>query len=249
MFSHNRVGVLRNGFKAIVTDDSQDMLWITGYLSGSLGYPILTEVIKVEVNNSGLLFTRPVYEESLWHKYAYNSDNGLIVSFRSGSYKPSSIKIVEEASIKAEEKIMLKRKIRINEVAGTEKHSFRKAKIIVGAGLGIIEPQRLEMIDELARILGGEWGVTRPLVDNGWAPRWRMIGQSGVRVSPELYLALGLSGAPYHVSGVLGAKTIIAVNKDPSAPIFKYCDYGLIADLTNVLPQLISKLKKTLNKT
>jgi electron transfer flavoprotein alpha subunit len=118
------------------------------------------------------------------------------------------------------------------------------AERIVSVGRGIKGPEHLELIKELAEALGAELAASRPICDNGWLPMDRQIGSSGQTVAPKLYLALGISGAIQHVVGMKGAKTIVAVNKDPEAPIFELADYGIAGDLFDVVPALIAELKK-----
>lgn len=116
--------------------------------------------------------------------------------------------------------------------------------ILVSVGRGIQSQENLEGVEELARALGGELCASRPIVDNGWLPKSRQVGKSGLTVRPRLYLAVGVSGAPEHLEGMRGAECIIAVNSDPSAPIFEVADYGVVADLFEIVPALTDRLKQ-----
>lgn len=118
------------------------------------------------------------------------------------------------------------------------------ARRIVAAGLGAEEPRTLERVKELAQLLEASLGTTRPLVDDGVMPKERMIGQTGKSVSPQLYLALGLSGSPHHVAGFQGAGRVLAVNRDPRAPIFGFADAGWVADVAEVLPRLLELIRE-----
>lgn len=118
------------------------------------------------------------------------------------------------------------------------------AKRIVAAGMGTADEQLLEAAAELAELLEGSVGATRPMVDDGRLPKERLIGQTGRTVSPDLYVALGLSGSPHHVAGVRKADKIMAINRDPRAPIFQFADVGYVADLREVLPALVARIKE-----
>jgi electron transfer flavoprotein alpha subunit len=115
-----------------------------------------------------------------------------------------------------------------------------QAEIIVSVGRGIKEQKNLEMAQKLADALGGEIAASRPICDNGWLPMERQVGSSGQTVAPKLYLALGISGAIQHIVGMKGARTIIAINKDSEAPIFEVSDIGVVGNLFEIVPPLIS---------
>jgi len=119
-----------------------------------------------------------------------------------------------------------------------------KADIVVGVGLGVGAKEKIPVVEELAKTLGGVLGCSRPIVDRGWLPQTRQIGFSGKSIKPKIYIAVGISGAANHVAGIKGAKTIIAINKDPGAPIFNVSDYGIVGDLFQVVPILVQELKK-----
>jgi len=136
----------------------------------------------------------------------------------------------------------------IEKVRYETKVSLAEAGIIVSAGRGFRKPEDLWMAKKLAELLGGVMGVSRPLVDAGWVSRDYQVGFSGTAVSPRLYIAIGISGSVQHVTGIRGAKTVIAVNKDPNAPIFNVAQYGFVADLYDLIPKVIdilSKLRRT----
>jgi len=117
------------------------------------------------------------------------------------------------------------------------------ADVIVAVGRGIGEEENLAIVEDLAEALGATLAASRPIVDNGWLPEDRQVGQSGTVVSPDIYLAVGISGAVQHVAGMKGADTIVAINDDPSAPIFEVADYGIVDDLFEVVPALTEQLQ------
>lgn len=122
--------------------------------------------------------------------------------------------------------------------------NIEEADIIISAGRGLGSPDNLKIIDELAEVLGAAVGGSRPIVDSNWLPHQQQVGQSGKTVSPKLYVAIGISGALQHIMGMRTSDLIIAINKDPEAPIFSVADYGIIGDLFKVIPALTDEIRK-----
>ncbi|MDX9763321.1 MAG: electron transfer flavoprotein subunit alpha/FixB family protein, partial [Desulfomonilia bacterium] len=122
------------------------------------------------------------------------------------------------------------------------------AEVVVSGGRGIGSLQNYEMIWELARLLGGAVGATRPVCEEGWIPMLHQVGQTGKMVSPKLYIAVALSGAMQHISGCTGSKCIVAINQDPEANIFKVANYGVVGDYKEILPAFMAKLKELLGQ-
>ncbi len=118
------------------------------------------------------------------------------------------------------------------------------AQFIVSVGRGIQEQENLKLIEDLAAALGAEIAASRPICDNGWLPMERQVGSSGQTVAPKLYIAVGLSGAIQHLVGMKGAKTVVAINKDPNAPIFEVADYGICGDLFEIVPKLTEAIRQ-----
>ena len=129
-------------------------------------------------------------------------------------------------------------------VRATDKVSLPDAELVVSAGRGLKGPENWGMIEELANLLGAATACSKPVSDAGWRPHSEHVGQTGIAVSPNLYIAIGISGAIQHLAGVSSSKVIVVINKDPEAPFFKVADYGIVGDAFIVIPQLIEAVKQ-----
>ncbi len=165
------------------------------------------------------------------------------------SLTPNSYKVVETAAAGAVEEFTsdikdsdLKTIIK-EIVKATDKVSLPDAEIVVSAGRGLKGPENWGMIEELASLLGAATACSKPVSDAGWRPHSEHVGQTGIAVSPNLYIAIGISGAIQHLAGVSSSKVIVVINKDPEAPFFKVADYGIVGDAFEVVPQLIEAVK------
>jgi electron transfer flavoprotein alpha subunit len=163
---------------------------------------------------------------------------------------PNSYKIIEtgstakvedfNAEIKASDfKVMIKEIVR-----STEKVSLSDADIVVSGGRGLKGPENWGMIEELADLLGAALACSKPVSDAGWRPHSEHVGQTGITVSPNLYIAIGISGAIQHLAGISSSKVIVVINKDADAPFFKVADYGIVGDAFEVVPKLIDAIKE-----
>ena len=131
----------------------------------------------------------------------------------------------------------------VGQKKNTEKVSLTDAEIVVAGGMGLKGPENWHLITDLADALHAAAACSRPVSDNGWRPHHEHVGQTGIQISPNLYIAAGISGAVQHLGGVSNSKVIAAINKDAEAPIFKVADYGLVGDLFEILPKLTEAIK------
>lgn len=155
---------------------------------------------------------------------------------RKGEIIEKEVKAPEHAGVKTLKKLK------------TKEVDIAEAEVIVSGGRGLKDPQDFELLGELADLLDGVVGSSRPLVDEGWIDRSHQVGYSGNRVKPKLYIACGISGAPNHLVGMKESEIIIAINTDPSAPIFEVADYGIVGDLYEVVPELTNQIRESKNE-
>lgn len=203
----------------------------------------------VEVGEDGILaWTRPIYGGNLLSTVSFTETRPQIGTVRAGSYgkgqpvEGRSVEIIEEAIQTHADQIRTKVLEIIKSVGQGIK--LEEAEVVVAGGRGLGSAENVALLTELATVLGGAVGGTRACVDAGWMAPQLQIGQSGKRISPKLYIGCGISGAIQHIGGITSSDIIVAINKDPDAPIFEIADYGVVGDLFEVVPILIEEMKK-----
>jgi electron transfer flavoprotein alpha subunit len=226
---------------ALLMPNSVNGLDYAPSVAEQLDLPLVTDVIDFETNGN-LEVTREQYGGKVETTYDIDADDYAL------TIRPAEWPKAEEAGDAAIEAFDAD----IDESAlGTTVNGFEEvgggdvditeADVLVSIGRGIDEEENLPLVEELADTLGATLSSSRPIVDNGWLPKNRQVGQSGKVVTPDVYIAIGISGAVQHVAGMKGADTIVAINTDPNAPIYDIADYGIVDDLFDVVPELIEE--------
>jgi electron transfer flavoprotein alpha subunit len=210
---------------------------------------VVTGCVKIDLSQpEKLKFYRPVYGGQLYQEMVFETGNTMLVTMDENILHiipaVKSVK-VETIIIKPELPADIKKTKHIEYLpADYQMVDIMEAKTVVAAGAGAATDELYPLVQELADLIEGAIGTTRPVVDGGKIPRERLIGQTGKTVSPDLYLALGISGATHHVGGIQESGKIVSVNRDPQASIFRNSDIGVTADLRVILPKLIERIKK-----
>ncbi|HID32145.1 MAG TPA: electron transfer flavoprotein subunit alpha/FixB family protein [bacterium (Candidatus Stahlbacteria)] len=244
----------RIGLKSLVETEKLDLILLgqTAFgvdlapaLAQDLKVPIATDCIEVKIEGDRLITTRNIYGGKINCDIAIKR-TPAVLTLRPATFQPQRTELpleIKKTESSLREEIDYRRFLEFVE-AKVGEVDITKSDVIVAVGRGIREEKNLPMIQELADALGGVVACTRPIVDSGWLPKDRQVGSSGKTVKPKLYLAIGVSGAFQHTMGMRGSGTIIAVNKDPEAPIFNEADYGIVDDLFKVVPILKEKIKE-----
>ncbi len=222
---------------------------LAAWAAADLNAGLVADAINLTVDGDTVKATRPVYASKLLST-VFVKDGVQIITLRSRAFPQAeaaggvgSAEWVD--AIVAEDDIPTK----VTGFAGKDGGvSLNDASIIVSGGRGVGGPEGFEPVRELAEVLGAAVGASRAAVDAGWISYDHQVGQTGKNVSPDLYIANGISGAIQHQAGMRSSKIIVAVNKDPDAPIFKLAHYGIVADLFKVLPALTAEFKQRLGK-
>ena len=211
-------------------------------VAGILNAAMATDCTKVEMEGDSLKLTRPMYAGKVLAEIRLKSAV-KVVTVRPNVY-PASEEAVN-AELETVEAEVPDFKTVVKEIVSGAKGKLdvTEADIIVSGGRGMKGPENWHLIEGLAELFGAATGASRAAVDAGWRPHDEQVGQTGKTVSPTLYVAVGISGAIQHLAGMSSSKYIVAINKDPDAPIFKFADYGIVADLFDVVPRMIEEMK------
>jgi len=238
---------VNNGYDCVIMSGTSFGKELAPSVSIGMDAAIISDVVEFLIEGNDLSFKRPSYAGKVYTKVKSIADK-FVITLRPNVFKP----IVSEANVEIE-------KVDISSLGITEKDfsnyvsdisltsgklDVAEADIIVSGGRGLKEATNFHLVEELASSLGAATGASRAVVDAGWRPHSEQVGQTGKTVSPSLYIACGISGAIQHLAGMSSSKFIVAINKDPDAPIFQSADYGIVGDVFEILPAMTAEIKK-----
>ena len=212
-------------------------------VAAKLNAAIVSGVVELPNFEGGFTVKKSVFSGKAFANYKVNSEKAVL------SLLPNSLDVVttnNKAEVIADSSDLGTAKMTIKEfkkMGGEGKIDLNEAELVVSAGRGLKGPENWGMIEDLASVLGAATACSRPVADIGWRPHHEHVGQTGVAISPNLYIAIGISGAIQHLAGVNRSKVIVVINKDPEAPFFKAADYGIVGDAFEVVPKLVAAAK------
>lgn len=232
-----------NNVKLLIVSDTSTGRSILGRLAAALKAGVVRGANALpELKDGKFYFTRPVFSGKAKATCRINSDIAVI-SLMGNSLKPQTVG--SEGSVKPLAVEIPQSKTRVTNVKRTVGIiPLPEAEIVVSAGRGLKEASNWKIIEELAETLGATTACSRPVADSGWRPHHEHVGQTGIAIRPNLYIAIGISGAIQHLAGVNSSKVIVVINKDPEAPFFKSADYGVVGDLFEIVPKLTEAVKE-----
>jgi electron transfer flavoprotein alpha subunit len=219
---------------------------LSARVAAKVGRALLTDCTELKVVDGRLKVGRPIYAGKVFMRSAIASD-WAVISLRPKIFQPKPVDGAS-ATLETREVTLDESKIRAKVVEVKQESGatvdLTEADFIVSGGRGMKDPKNFDIIEELAKSIGATVGASRAVVDAGWRPHSDQVGQTGKTVSPTLYVAVGISGAVQHLAGMSSSKIIVAINKDPEAPIFKVATYGIVGDAMKVAPALTEAINK-----
>lgn len=236
--------------KAVFAPVTSRMRELMARLAARLGAGLSADSVGFAMEGETLLATRPVYAGKLLAKMTW-AKTPWIATLRPNVFKPADASAAKPAQVEKPSVTIPAARMKLverREEVSTGLPELTEAETVISGGRGMKGPENYVILEKMAAVIGAAVGASRAAVDAGWRPHRFQIGQTGRTISPKLYLGFGVSGAIQHLAGMRTSKVIVAVNKDPEAPIFKIADYGIVADLFEVVPALTEEFKKLLEK-
>lgn len=234
------------GAKTLVLAKSSLGDAVAARLSIRLGAGLVSNVVELPNTSSGYLVKRSIFTGKAFAETSVSTENKIL------AVKKNAIDLKTDGSPAMVEtfEVSLDSSDFASKIISTERATgevlLPEADIVVSGGRGMKGPENWGMLEELAKTLGAATGCSKPVSDIGWRPHHEHVGQTGIKVAPSLYIAIGISGAIQHLAGVNSSKNIVVINKDPEAPFFKAADYGIVGDAFEIVPKLIEAIKAEL---
>jgi len=237
--------ILQSGATQVWLSSSELGRDLTPRVAARQSVGALSDVTQLEVSGDEITAYRPCMSTKVIQKCKFSKDGLRVISIRSGFFtadetSPATAKTVSLSIPEGHSKL----KVKEVQVEVSDEVELNEARIVVSAGRGVGGTEGCDFVKPLATDIGAAFGASRAVCDAGWLPHKHQVGQTGTMVTPDFYFALGISGAIQHLAGMSGSKVIIAVNKDPDAPIFKVADYGIVGDLFKAVPVLREEVQK-----
>ncbi|MGQ0561860.1 MAG: electron transfer flavoprotein subunit alpha/FixB family protein [Gemmatimonadota bacterium] len=238
--------VRKGDYAAVIFGGSSFGKDLAPRVAAKLDVPLATDATAIDVDGSDLVVSRPIYAGRAIAKVVLQGKPAVL------SVRPNVFRAQPKDAAGAVEKVAVdavqagRVVVRELKAAAGAKLDVAEAPVVISGGRGLRGPENWHLLESLRDAIGGHCalGASRAVVDAGWRPHAEQVGQTGKTVSPQLYFAVGISGAMQHLAGMRSAKTIVAINRDPEAPIFKVADYGLVGDVTEILPKLTEEIRK-----
>ena len=247
----NQIGVYAEVLANVAQTESSNLIIMTkssfsdnvgGRIAGKMDASIVSNVVSLPDVSSGFSVRKSIFTGKAFATVSIPGKKRVIIIKRNAVELQENGTKATVSQVSAPANLSFKEKITDRKKAEGD-ILLDEAEIVVSGGRGLKGPENWGMIEELAKALGAATGCSKPVSDIGWRPHHEHVGQTGVKVSPNLYIAIGISGAIQHLAGVNSSKVLVAINKDPEAPFFKAADYGIVGDAFEIVPKLIEKVK------
>lgn len=224
---------------------------IAGFIAGKHELAHLPDCSTLNIEGEELVASRPVYGNKMMTKVRAALDRTVVATLHTGAFKAPVADSARDVTPEPLEVTINEGDIRVS-ITGLESSAgqaadLTSADVVIIGGRGLGSEENYKLVQDLAEAMGGAAGATRAVTDLGWRPHYEQVGQTGQKIAPKLYVGVGVSGAVQHTVGMVGSDTIVAINRDPAAPIFKMADFGLVGDLEEIVPKLTEQIRARKN--